>query len=285
MKSTLTHPQVNKKGADLVLPLDVIEARLRQHYKAQGLSDSHFKNCWAVVRHLNVHPQLATLSDVEKVVLRVEKSSSRRYYATILKIVFQYMNKLRLIDNDPTVDLTRPRVARALPKPLTDKEAMFLMANAASPMREWIILGCMAGLRAMEIANLRGDDLSLTDDGHILEVRGKGGTVLTVPAHPLVVGVIQSAKTLGRLWDVTPIRVTQRAADEMRRLGVDRTLHCARHYFATSALKASGGDLLVVRDLMRHTSVATTQVYTQLAVERPRAIVDLLPTPPSAIAI
>jgi integrase len=282
VKSNVRKSDLLRTGGVSLLSLEVIEARLRQHYKAQGLSDSHFKNCWAVVRHLGVHPQLATLSDVEKVVLRVEKNSTRRYYATILKIVFQYMNKLQLITNDPTTDLARPRAARALPKPLTDKEAMFLMANAKSPMRQWIILGCMAGLRAMEISNLCGSDLSLTDEGYILEVRGKGGTVLTVPAHPMVVEVIQEAKTLGRLWDVTPIRVTQRAADEMRRLGVDRTLHCARHYFATSALKASGGDLLVVRDLMRHTSVATTQVYTQLAVERPRSVIGLLPTPKSA---
>lgn len=262
-----------------MLPLNDIRARLYQHFKAQGLSESHWKNCWAMISHLDMHPQLATLSDVEKVVLKGEKSSTRRYYATLMKIVFKYMNKLELIDNDPTADLPRPRAARATPKPLTDIEAMHLMAQAQSPMREWVILGCMAGLRAMEIANLKGSDLSLTDDGYILEVRGKGGTQLHIPAHPMVVQVIKDKQTLGRLWPVEPIDVTKGAAKEMRRLGVNRTLHCARHYFATSALKASGGDLLVVRDLMRHSSVATTQVYTQLANERPRHVIGLLPTP------
>jgi integrase/recombinase XerD len=63
----------------------------------------------------------------------------------------------------------------------------------------------------------------------------------------------------------------------MRRLGIEeKTFHACRHYFATTMLEKSGGDLLAVRDLMRHSSVATTQVYTQLASGRTRSLVNLI---------
>jgi site-specific recombinase XerC len=41
-------------------------------------------------------------------------------------------------------------------------------------------------------------------------------------------------------------------------------------------LEKSGGDLIAVKELMRHTSVATTQIYTQLAQGRTRSLVNLL---------
>jgi integrase/recombinase XerD len=63
----------------------------------------------------------------------------------------------------------------------------------------------------------------------------------------------------------------------MKRLGIPKkTFHACRHYFATNMLERSNGDLLAVRDLMRHSSVATTQVYTQLASGRTRSLVNLL---------
>jgi integrase/recombinase XerD len=52
--------------------------------------------------------------------------------------------------------------------------------------------------------------------------------------------------------------------------------HSLRHYFATTMLEKSGGDLIAVKELMRHTSVATTQIYTQLAQGRTRSLVNLL---------
>jgi site-specific recombinase XerC len=48
------------------------------------------------------------------------------------------------------------------------------------------------------------------------------------------------------------------------------------YYFATTMLEKSGGDLIAVKELMRHTSVATTQIYTQLAQGRTRSLVNLL---------
>jgi integrase len=182
-----------------------------------------------------------------------------------------------LIDNLVTDDLPDIKKKRGTPHPLTKGEAALLMSDARQPMKDWFFVACNAGLRAMEVAKLRGIDLEEVEDGHILRVYGKGGTDLAVPVAPKVAELILSYNTKGRLWTVTPNRLSKRASAEMKRLGIEhKTFHACRHYFATTMLATSGGDLLAVRDLMRHASVETTQVYTQLATDRTRSIVNKL---------
>jgi integrase/recombinase XerD len=48
----------------------------------------------------------------------------------------------------------------------------------------------------------------------------------------------------------------------MRKVGVGASLHQARHWYGTSVLRTSGGNLRVAQDLLRHASIATTAGYT-----------------------
>ncbi len=129
----------------------------------------------------------------------------------------------------------------------------------------------------MEVANLRGVDLEKVDDGYILRVAGKGGTDLSIPVADIVAETILNYQVSSRIWSVSPNTLTKMCSAEMKRLGIPKkTFHACRHYFATNMLERSNGDLLAVRDLMRHSSVATTQVYTQLASGRTRSLVNLL---------
>jgi integrase len=73
-------------------------------------------------------------------------------------------------------------------------------------------LGGLAGLRAMEVANIRGADLEEGNDGAILRVLGKGGTDLLIPVAPIVAQTIRNANTLDRLWEITPNKLSAKAA-------------------------------------------------------------------------
>lgn len=261
-----------------------IEARLEERYKARGWSRQLWINDRATLRRLGVHPQDATLADLEQIIVRSNRQSTRANYTARLRSMFRSMNDLGLITNNPAAGLADVRKPRGVPRPLTEVEARVLCMEAAEPYRSWFVLGCFAGLRAMEVSGLMGADLEDGLHGPELRVRGKGGTDLTIPAHDLVVEVIRARGTLGRLWNLNPNKVSAYACAEMHRMGVEKKFHSCRHYFATSALRASGGDLLVVRDLMRHGSVAVTQVYTQLEQERPRAVLAKLAVPAAGAA-
>lgn len=260
-----------------LVPMDVIREKLKDRYETSGFSEALFRNDFNLLVRMGVHPQEATLEDLQRLVMTAKASSTKANYASRLRSMYKAMNKLGLINNRVIDDLPTPRKGRGLPHPLTPNEAKLLMTKASKPMRDWYIIGCCAGLRAMEVANLKGIDLEDRSDGYTLRIAGKGGTDLIIPVAPIVAKTIKSYKTDGRLWKYSPNRLSKLAAQEMKRLGItEKTFHACRHYFATTMLEKSGGDLLAVRDLMRHSSVATTQVYTQLASGRTRSLVNLI---------
>jgi integrase/recombinase XerC len=65
-----------------------------------------------------------------------------------------------------------------------------------------------------------------------------------------------------------PYRVSQLVNESIHAAGYTITAHQLRHRCATTALEISGGDLLAVRDLLGHASVATTQIYTKVMAGR-----------------
>jgi len=260
-----------------LIPLEVIKEKLAARYEMQGFSNALFRNDWNLILRMGVHPQLATVEDIQRAVSVPSAVSTRGTYAARFRSIFKSLNKMKMIENNAYLDLPPVRKGRGLPHPLTPNEARLVMSEAKQPMRDWFIIACSAGLRAMEVANLRGIDLEERADGYILRIAGKGGTDLTVPVAQKVADLILAYNTNGRLWNVTSNKLSKMTSEEMKRLGIEtKTFHACRHYFATTMLEKSGGDLLAVRDLMRHSSVATTQVYTQLASGRTRSLVNLL---------
>lgn len=262
-----------------LIPMEEIHRQLANRYATSGYSQHIIQTDWQILRRIGVHPALATYADLEKVVLKAKKQSTKANYVARLRSIYNHLNKMNLVNgNNPAVDLPQVKAGRGVPKPVTKAEFEKLLADAKAPYRDWFMLGGMVGLRAMEAANICGSDLIESDSGASLRIIGKGNTDLIVPIAPAVAEMIKSHNTLGRLWEVTPNKFSTRAANEMRRiLGPNaKHFHSLRHYFATTMLEKSEGDLLAVRDLMRHSSVATTQVYTQLAQGRTRSLVNLI---------
>ena len=262
-----------------LIPLDEILDQLKNRYEASGFSQYVIRTDKQIIKRIGVHPALATVKDLEAVVLRATKQSTKGNFVSRLRAIYKHLNKMNLVNgNNPAADLPDVKVGRGEPKPVTKGEWATLMSEAKQPYKDWFILGGMAGLRCMEAAKIRGADLIETDEGPMLSVIGKGNTDLVIPISPVVAEMIKSHNTLDRLWRIDPNKFSAKAANEMRRiLGPEaKHFHSLRHYFATNMLERSGGDLIAVKELMRHSSVATTQVYTQLAHGRTRTLVNLL---------
>lgn len=137
------------------------------------------------------------------------------------------------------------------------------------------------GLRAHEIAKVRGEDIDLY--AATLRVVGKGGTDDTVPLHPVVAADARAMPRLG-WWFPSPRggrperreSVSAVISRAMKRADVAATGHQLRHWYGT-ALVRSGTDIRVAQTLMRHASLATTALYTAVDDTQQRDAVARLP--------
>ena len=197
-------------------------------------------------------------------------------------------------DRDPAMGVSRPKLPRSLPHPLTVAEVERLLdaVDRATPagLRDRAILELLygSGLRVSELTGLDVDDVDL-EEGSV-RVLGKGGKEREVPlgrygreaveaylvaARPaFVIGRDRGALFLnqrgGRLSRQSCDRMVRAAA---RAAGIDRhvSLHTLRHSFATHLLEG-GADVRVVQELLGHASVATTQIYTLVTREHLREV-------------
>ena len=209
----------------------------------------------------------ATLESILAQFAHLNTASSRQSWRTDLRCTFRLLVAAGVLEHDPTVLLPRMRAPRWNPKPLAVDEVRRVLDGTTGDMHDWVTLALWAGLRAAEIAELRAEQLEMWPGGWVLRVLGKGDTDAVIPAHPRVVEVMLGRQ--GRLWpDTSPAMVSQYTRMRFRALGIEGGIHRCRHTFATRAMTASGNDLLVVRDLLRHSSVVTTQYYTKLADDR-----------------
>lgn len=259
---------------------DEIVWTLLNYYEMKGYAASTKRQSIQQLQRLGKHPNDVTKMDLINALAKINAQSSKATARGQFMSTFKALFELGLIDKNPAEDLPTFRKPRHTPKPLTDDEAAELIHNAPEPLRSMFILGCFAGLRAMEVASIRGQDLEFHNGHYELRVYGKGKTDLTIPAHPMVVEVILAANTDDFLFPgMTSGNVTSMTRRYMLKVGIEKSFHCCRHYFATTALKASGGDIMAVRDLMRHTDVSTTQIYLQVAQGRGAEILGMFKTP------
>ncbi len=255
---------------------------LGDRYKTAGYSRHLFYTDRGLLRRIGKHPKDITHEDIEMVIMQVDKQKTKALYRTRFKSMFNSFREMEVVNegHDPLRKVPKIKSPRGLPRPFTKNEVEILLSQAEQPMRDMFTLSCYAGMRAMEIAQVRGVDLEEQADGYYIRIpNGKGRTDLSIPAHPLIIDVIKKHKTLGNFWKYRANDISIMCNRESKRLGINKKLHSGRHYFATNAYSASGGDLLAVCKLMRHSSVATTQVYAQLGDSVARNVIANLSTP------
>jgi integrase/recombinase XerD len=174
--------------------------------------------------------------------------------------------------DNPMHKLQTPRLPERSPRPVSDSDLNQLLGSRLKRRtRIMILLAALAGLRVSEIAAVRGEDIDL--DANRMFVMGKNGKKAWLPLHPILAEVARTMPRTGWWFPGQSRRrpdhhirsksVSDIVGQAMRRAGVGGTPHALRHWYAT-ALLAEGADLRTVQELMRHSSVQTTQVYTKV---------------------
>ena len=197
--------------------------------------------------------------------------STRQSYLAHLAAYYRWaVNVADIQSTDPTVGVPRPKVRRRLPDPIADADLELAIAQAPSDnVRAWLTLSGFAGLRACEIAPIRGEDIRRDRTPFLYIPEQKGGHPGTVPLSSRVLAELDRWPTQGWLWKPSgphvPTYVSHAVSAYLKELlGPRARLHQGRHRFATVALRAAGGDLRRTQELMRHGSPQTTALYTRI---------------------
>lgn len=199
--------------------------------------------------------------------------------ATYFSYLQSWHKWLTLMDHradNPMAKLVTPKRPERSPRPVADDGLLRLLTmRMHHRTRVMILLAALAGFRVAEIAKVRGEDIDLA--GGRIHVIGKGSKRSWVPLHPLLADMAKTMPQRGYWFGansrrpagqhIHPKSVSDIIGQAMRRGGIVGTPHALRHWYG-STLLGDGADLRTVQELMRHTSVATTQVYTRVPDER-----------------
>jgi integrase len=201
---------------------------------------------------------------------RYMSASTRATYLGHLRSFYRWACENDVLDRDPTAGIRTPKVPRRLPRPISEHELADALATASPSVRAWVTLASYAGLRACEIAAMRGEHVDRERRSLFIPAQ-KGGDSATAPLAPIVIAELDCWPRVGPLWadhEITANHVSHTVAAHFRSRGIEGGLHRCRHRFATRFLEASGYDLRATQEAMRHRSPASTALYTEVLPER-----------------
>jgi site-specific recombinase XerD len=218
-------------------------------------------------------------------VTRARKLSTLRSFA-------RYLKQAGHLQLDPTECLEAPIRRKSLPKALSLDQTTELLDQSEggrTPLRDRALLELMyaAGIRASEVVGINHTDIDF-GEGTIL-VRGKGNkervaffgstcrTALLDYASgeriPPEAGAPFFTNKVGRRLTTRTVQNVVKRWALRAGLSPEVSPHTLRHSFATHLLD-NGADLKSVQQLLGHESLATTQIYTHISIERLKKTVD-----------
>jgi integrase/recombinase XerD len=224
------------------------------------------------------------------------KLSSESLYLQIaaLRALYNFAESEKFLPQNIASSLPLPGRWKRLPKSLSRSEVERLLkpekpATPAALCDQAVLeLAYASGLRLAELRGIRLEHLHL--DAGFVTVIGKGNKERVVPVGRKAIEAISSYLAAGRPELVTgkssanlfltrrgrPFAATTlwlRIKRRARRTGIERNItpHMLRHSFATHLLE-NGADLRVIQELLGHSNISTTEVYTHVAVSRLREV-------------
>ncbi|MDR3689561.1 MAG: tyrosine recombinase XerC [Fimbriimonas sp.] len=209
-----------------------------------------------------------------------------------LRSFVKYLRAAGVITSDPTEILEAPFRRKRLPKALTQNQAATMLDQESAgrtPLRDRALLELMysAGLRVSELVGVNLTDIEF--GGMTILIRGKGNkervalfgtTAMAAIKDYLAEERVPPKKSTPLFTNRLGSRITTRTVQNVVkrwsiRVGLppETSPHTLRHSFATHLLDG-GADLKSVQQLLGHESLATTQIYTHVSVERLKEAVD-----------
>lgn len=245
-------------------------------------------SAWLAARKRRTFPEeFGTIQSFLKEQNATKAPASVSRMISALRKFYRFLLREGAISADPMTKIDTPKRAQHLPATLSSQEVDALMAKPDTDkplgLRDRAIFELMyaTGLRVSEVVDLRLDQLHLAMN--LLQVTGKGDKERLVPISPQATQwadrYLQEArpKLLKRVQPknvfvnfhggpMTRQGIWKNLKAYIASIGIEKdvTPHTLRHSFATRLLE-NGADLRVVQELLGHSDISTTQIYTHLS--------------------
>jgi integrase/recombinase XerD len=218
----------------------------------------------------------------------VRSRSSRSRILSAVKGFHRFLYREEELDDLDIISITAPKIRRHVPFVLSQEETARLLdqpdgSRTGIRDRAMLEMAYSTGMRVSEVCGLLFESLDL--DSRLVRIKGKGGKERIVPAGSLALKALEryisESRPLllgdrpvpfvflnyrgGPISRVTFWKLLKKYA-AMAGLPGDVTPHTLRHSFATHLVEG-GADLRAVQELLGHSSIATTQIYTRLDVD------------------
>lgn len=207
-----------------------------------------------------------------------------------LKSFFKYHMKTGAIESTPMDKVISPKIGKRLPVFVKEEDTRMLLETLNSAGEDWkslnakmlVIIFYATGMRLSELINLSENQIDFSREQ--IKVLGKGNKERVIPVSREVIAAIRNYQQLkNKEFEGmnNSLLVTERGKKLYPRyawklvnqvLGEASTLdkkspHVLRHTFATHLMN-NGADLNAVKELLGHSSLASTQVYTHNTIEK-----------------
>lgn len=233
----------------------------------------------SLARQTGKRPKEITELDLLARMSRGIAPSSMQRERSELQSFFTWAKDFGFVKKNPARRLPKVSVPRGRPRPLSlDQVHRMLTSGAYRRTRIMIVLGLYQGLRAHEIAKLRGEDIDVSS--RTLFVKGKGGKEAVLPLDD-VVAMIAPTMPQGYWFPSrgtnTNGHIHYRSVSDLMHKAILRagitdarlTGHSLRHTYGTELVE-HGIDIRIVKELMRHESLNSTQIYTAVSMNKMR---------------
>ena len=201
-----------------------------------------------------------------------------------LRGFFKWVTSSGILDKNPAATLEQPKTPQRLPKVVSVKEIDEMLHNNLTPLEHVIMeLLYSCGLRVSELVNLKINDIDLSSK--YVRCFGKGSKERIIPIGEQAKFVIKEflptrdflikkfglttknllVKDNGKF--VTRQDIYSFIHNQGKLIHKNISPHTLRHSFATHLLE-NGADLRVVQELLGHSDVSTTQLYTHISKKR-----------------
>ena len=280
-----------------------LEEYIRYLQIERGLADNTIESYKRDLNQYLVYLEKNELRDWEKIdrytilSFMQELKETKKSSATVIRMVsslrkfHQYLKQEQRSSVDPMLHIDTPKKAHHLPKVLSMTEVEKLIetpnTNEILGLRDRAILEVMyaTGLRVTELTELKMDDLHLSLG--LIQTIGKGDKERIIPIGDLAIKWIEnylkySRNKLEKPSKRSPYLFLNHHGRKLTRQGTWKNLgalvkkagiekevtpHTLRHSFATHLLE-NGADLRVVQELLGHSDISTTQIYTHITKQR-----------------